>query len=146
MKIEIKIDENCSETRLIVVANKMTDEIALLMQRLSAETQQEIVGFCDGSAVILQLSTVIRIYACNGKVFAETNEQEYQLRLRLYEVEEKLAGRTFVRISNSEIVNLKCIQKFDLNLAGTICVLLSNGKITYASRRYVSKIKKTLGL
>ena len=52
MKVELQLDENCTETRLIVVAAKLTDEISALMQRLSDETPQSIVGF-DGDVVSL---------------------------------------------------------------------------------------------
>ncbi|MDE5616672.1 MAG: LytTR family transcriptional regulator, partial [Clostridia bacterium] len=55
-------------------------------------------------------------------------------------------SKTIVRISNSEIINLKFVKKFDLSFNGTICVLFSNGSVTYVSRRYVSKIKNTLGI
>ena len=52
----------------------------------------------------------------------------------------------FVRISNSEIINLKKVRHFDLQLAGTICVSLLDGSTSYVSRRYVAKIKEILGL
>ena len=89
---------------------------------------------------------MIRIYAANSKVFAVTDSGEYTLRLRLYEVEERLDPNQFVRISGSEIVNLKKVKNFDLSFAGTICVELMNGTSSFVSRRYVSKIKKILGI
>ena len=146
MKIEVKIDENCTETQVIIIAEKMTDEVSALMRRLSEETPQGIVGF-DGDIVqLLEPTDIIRIYAAVGKVFAVTAQKEYVLRLRLYEAEERLSGKGFVRISNSEIINIKKAKKFDLSTVGTICVSLSNGDISFVSRRYVSKIKKTLGI
>ena len=146
MKIEIKLDENCLETKVIIIAEKMTDEITALMQRLSAEMPQEIIGF-DGDIVqLLEPTEIVRIYAAVGKVFAVTDKKEYGLRLRLYEIEERLSGKGFVRISNSEIINIKKAKKFDLSTVGTICVSLSNGNISFVSRRYVTKIKKTLGI
>ena len=81
-----------------------------------------------------------------GKVFAKTEYDLYQLRLRLYELEERLDDALFVRISNSEIVNLKKVKNLDLSFVGTICMELSNGDVSYVSRRYVSKIKRLLGL
>jgi len=51
-----------------------------------------------------------------------------------------------VRISNSEIINLRKVKAFDLSLAGTIQVSLLNGTVTYVSRRYVPKIKQVLGI
>lgn len=146
MKIEIKLDKNCLETKLIIVTEKMTDEISDLMQRLSEESPQGIVGFDGNVVLMLEPSEIVRIYAAVGKVFAVTDKKEYVLRMRLYEAEEKLGGKGFVRISNSEIINIKKAKKFDLSTAGTICVSLSNGNVSFVSRRYVSKIKKTLGI
>ena len=146
MKIEIKLDENCLETKVIIITEKMTDEITALMQRLSEATPQEIVGF-DGEVVLLLDPTeIVRIYSAVGKVFAVTDKKEYVLRLRLYEAEERLNGKGFVRISNSEIINIKKAKKFDFSTVGTICVSLSNGDISFVSWRYVTKIKKTLGI
>ena len=125
MQIEIKLDENCKEPKIIVVTNKMTDEINEIMKRLSDEQPKMISGF---------------------KVFAETNHGEYTLRLRLYEMEQRLDSNFFVRISNSDIINLRKVKGFDLSFAGTICVTLSNGTVTYVSRRFVAKIKQLLGI
>ena len=68
------------------------------------------------------------------------------LRLRLYEVEERLKQHHFIRISNSEIINLKKVRSFDLSFTGTICVVLNDGSKTYASRRYVTRLKGVLGI
>lgn len=95
---------------------------------------------------ILEPADLIRIYANSGKVFAVTGKGEYTLQLRLYEAEERLPSNQFIRISNSEIINLKKVNNFDLSFTGTICVKLSNGITTYVSRRYVPKLKKILGI
>ena len=95
---------------------------------------------------ILKPDDIYRIYASNGKVFVETDKDDYTLNLRLYEVEQRTDNLKFLRISNSEIVNLQKVQNFDLSFTGTICVKLLNGTTTYASRRYVSKVKKVLGI
>ncbi len=89
---------------------------------------------------------MIRIYLNSGKVFAVTDKGEYVLRLRLYEIENLLLTDQFIRISNSEIINLKKVNNFDLSFTGTICVKLSNGVTTYVSRRYIPKLKKILGI
>ena len=89
---------------------------------------------------------MIRIYLNSGKVVAVTDKGEYILRLRLYEIEKLLLTDQFIRISNSEIINLKKVNNFDLSFTGTICVKLSNGVTTYVSRRYVPKLRKILGI
>lgn len=146
MKVEIKIDESCAEPKIVILTDRVTDEISEIVKRLSLDQPPMLVGFKDGQAAMLELSQIYRVYASEGRVYAEAKSGAYLLRLRLYEVEQRLAGRSFVRISNGEIINLKKVKGFDLSFAGTICVALSNGTVTYASRRYVSKIRQLLGI
>ena len=146
MKIEIKIDEGCTETKIIVVTSEVTEEVNEIIKRLSSEQPQMIAGFKDEQATMLEPNQIYRVYASEGKVYAEVENGTHILRLRLYEAEQRLAKCSFVRISNSEIINLKKVKGFDLSFAGTICVSLSNGTVTYVSRRYVAKIKQLLGL
>lgn len=146
MQVEIKIDSTCKEPKAIVYTDKITDEINALVQKISDETPQVLSGFYNNTLKVLEQSDIIRIYASGGKVYAVTADGEYTLRLRLYELEERLDKNLFVRISNSEIINLKKVKTFDLSFTGTICVALTNNTVTYVSRRYVSKIKQVLGI
>ncbi len=146
MQVEIKIDDSCIETQVIIITDNVTDEINDILNTLSSKTPEVITGFHNDLAEILSLDDIIRIYAAGGKTFASVKEKEYTLRQRLYELEEQLTKRSFVRISNSEIINLKKVRNFDLSISGTICVTLSDSTVTYVSRRYVSKIKQVLGI
>ena len=146
MQVEIKIDDNCIEPKVIIVTDKVTDEINDILNALSSKTPEVITGFYNDLAEILSPEDIIRIYAEGGKTFAFANKKEYSLRQRLYELEEQLTKHGFVRISNSEIINLKKVRNFDLSLSGTICVTLSDNTTTYVSRRYISRIKQVLGL
>ena len=116
------------------------------MGKLSEKGPSVISGSRDGMITVLEENDLIKVYAGNGKVFAVTDHGEYSIKLRLYEIEKRLDPQRFVRISNSEIVNLKKVKNFDLSFTGTICVELINNTVTYVSRRYVSKIKKILGI
>ncbi len=146
MKIEVKADAACEETTVVIYTNKVTDEIQQLVRRISLDAPQVIVGFLEDEAVILSQEKIVRVFAESGKVYAETLSARYLLRLRLYEMEERLDQRRFVRISNAEMINLGMVRGFDLSFAGTICVRMKNDKVTYVSRRYVAKIKQVLGL
>ena len=146
MKIEIQVDETRKEPLVVVYTDKVNEEIHALVRRLSQDAAQVLVGFHEDEATILQEDAILRVYAEGGKVLAETMDGVYALRLRLYELEERLDRTRFVRISNSEIVNLRKVKGFDLSFAGTICVRLQNNAETYVSRRYVAKIKQVLGL
>ena len=146
MQIEIKIDETFKEPKIILITSKMTEDLNTLIRKLADDQPKMIIGVKDEIVEILEPRIIFRIYAQSGKVLAQTDKGEYSLKLRLYEVEQRLDEQMFVRISNSELINLKKVQGFDLGFTGTICVTLLNGKVTYVSRRYVSKIKQVLGL
>jgi len=146
VQIEIKLDNTCIEPKIIIMAQSVTDDIKRIVGLLSVDRPQILSGFRHDPLEILEPGRVSRLYANQGRVFAVTENGEYALRQRLYELEEWLEKDGFIRISNSEIINLKKAKNFDLSLAGSICVRLSDGTITYVSRRYVRKIKQLLGI
>ncbi|MBQ8567661.1 MAG: LytTR family transcriptional regulator [Oscillospiraceae bacterium] len=146
MEIEIKLDPQYKIPKIIILTEKVTEEINTITEKLSERSPQFISGFRDNILKILEQDEIIRIYSNSGRVIAVTEDGEYYLRQRLYEMEEQLDSSVFVRISNSEIINLKKVKSFDMSFTGTICVSMADSAVTYASRRYVSKIKKKLGV
>ena len=84
MKVEIKIDGCCTEPKVVVVTDKVTDEINEIVKTVSGFRTSVIAGFTDGQATVLDPETIFRVYSSGGKVYAETENGEYLLRLRLY--------------------------------------------------------------
>lgn len=146
MQVEIKLDDSCTEPKIVIYTASMSEDVQTIVHTLTDSPLQILFGKQGEKIQPLIQEDLIRVYAAGGKVFAVTDSGEYTLRQRLYELENRLPPSQFVRISNSEIINLKKVDHFDLNFAGTICVKLSDGSTTYVSRRYVSKLKKRLEL
>lgn len=144
MQVEVKIDSSRKETSVVIITPSMSEEVNAIVKMLSDHGPKMITGYKEEKLEILEPDNIIRLYASSGKVFAVTCKGEYTLRLRLYELEERLDPNQFVRISNSEIINLKKVKHFDMNFTGTICAKLSDGTASYVSRRYVPKIKQIL--
>lgn len=146
MRIKVEIDANCKEPEITIRTNEMTDEVSDIVQKLSVSQQKLLAGFTDDGVQLIDTSEIVRLYSTDKKIFAQTKSGEFAIRLRLYELEERLDKTLFARISNSEIVNMKAIRKIDLSFVGTISITLSNETTTYVSRRYVAKIKQILGI
>lgn len=148
MILNIKIDKNVEEPEISITTASMTDEVSRVIDYVNnMDTVSTVIsGIKDERIELLDREKIIRAYAENGKVYAVTEDGRYQVRLRLYELEEQLALNEFVRVSNSEIINLRMVKSLDLSFVGTICMELSNGETSYVSRRNVSAIKKKLGL
>ena len=113
MQVEIKIDSSCIDPKVIILTASMTEDVSNIVKKLSENASQIISGYKDEKIEILEQTDLIRIYANSGKVYAVTNKGEYILRLRLYEIENRLPSNQFIRISNSEIINLKKVNNFD---------------------------------
>ena len=146
MKLELRIDPALSETEVTVRAPARTPEVDALLDRL-AVGDAPLLGFSsDGAAVPLDLEMILRFYGEDKDVRVQTMDGIYTVRERLYELEQRLAAKRFVRISHSEIVNLKRVTALDLSLTGTIRMTLTGGVTVYVSRRYVKKMKEVLGL
>ena len=146
MKIELHIDPSLPEPTVSIHAPSRTPEIDALLERLS-DANEPLLGFrSDGTAVPLELDAVLRFYGEDKAVHVQTAEGIFTVRSRLYELEQQLDERRFVRISHSEIINLKHVTALDLGLTGTIRMTLTGGVTTYVSRRYVKRIKEVLGL
>lgn len=142
MKVELNIDPACTQRRIVIHTDCITEEIEAILQLLSAPAPDAIPAQTGSGVELLQARSILRVYAERQRVYAQTAEATYPLKFRLYEMEQRLAGRGFVRISNSELVNTRMITGMDFSLAGTIRVSLRGGITTYVSRRHVSEIKK----
>ena len=146
MKIRISEEPGCEETEVLVRCREMDDEVLRLLARLRV-LDAKLTGERDGATCLLDAGQVLYADTADKRTFLYTAEGVYETALRLYELEERLNPGVFVRISHSEIVNLKQVTALDLSLAGTIKMTLAGGAaVCWVSRRYVPKIKQALGL
>ncbi|WP_167956522.1 LytTR family DNA-binding domain-containing protein [Anaerosporobacter faecicola] len=146
MKIKLIIDKRYEEPQVHICNNEMTQEVKFLYKTIDSTLNQGIKAYQDDSIVMLANPDIIHIYTQDSKVYVTAVHGTYRLQQRLYELEQQLDKTLFIRISNSEIVNIKKIKRMDTSLTGTIRMYLEGEKEAYVSRRYVSKIKKALGI
>jgi DNA-binding LytR/AlgR family response regulator len=146
MKVEVNVDKNCEETKIIIHTKSIEDKIIKLIENLQIKETEQINGFKDDEMYILSQDNIESFYTENGKVFARINENKYLIKKRLYELEEILNPDKFLRISNSEIVNMRKVKKINLKLTGTIILYFATNNKAYVSRRYLKKIKEYLGV
>lgn len=146
MHVDIQIDPTLKEVCVTVRAPAQTPEVDALLARLNSRDDR-LLGFRDGEAVPLEPASILRFYGEDKGVLAQTASGLWTVRERLYELEQRLEGLRFVRVSHSEIINLQAVTALDLRLTGTIRITLAEGAaVCYVSRRYVKRIKEVLGI
>lgn len=146
MKVEIRVDESLDENQVIILTPELNKESLALKERIENDSPQVLTGFYEDKLEFINPDDIVRIYANEKKVFAVTMDKLYLLRLPLYKVYERLDKNKFIRISNSEIINLRKSKSFDLAYIGTISIEMENGDICYVSRRTLKKVKEILGI
>ena len=146
MEVKIVIDENQTEPSLVIYTDRITPEVEAMVDKLRIDHNKQLLGYTGGEIFIIEPSAITRIHTEGNKVVAICEEGAFQLKNRLYEIDEHPPTRFFIRISNSEIVNFEKVKSLDLSITGTITLKFKNGQKTFVSRRYVDKIKTHLGI
>ena len=82
MQVEIKIDDSYIEPKILILTAAMTEDVNLILNKLSGNTPQVISGCKNEKIEVIEQEDLIRVYAGSGKVFAVTGKGEYTLRFR----------------------------------------------------------------
>lgn len=131
------IEDSCLEEHCIELHVKKKDskieKIANQLQ-LSFHT---IEGVKEKSIYQILYADIYYFESVESKTFIYTENEVYQCKLRLYELEERLKITSFVRISKSCIINCAMIIQTKAQLNGRILVRLKNGEKLLVSKHYI---------
>ena len=144
MKVELNIDEKFKEIVVTISTDKINDEVQELVNYIEYK-EDYLVGIADDQVCVLDISDIIRVFVEDRKVFVVTTKGKFVVRKKLYEMN-NLLTKDFVKISQSEIANIKFIKNLDLSIRGTIVIVYKNSDISYVSRRLLKDFKTKLGL
>ena len=147
MLVRTEINPKYAQPEIHVCGSELNDEVKKTYDELKSLYGNYLVGTDDrGNRCMLSISDIYTIFAQKQRVIVKTPTGDYTVTKKLYELEAELEGLGFVRISKSEIVSYKQIKRLDMNLTGTIRLILPCGYETYTSRRNVTTIKKLLAV
>ena len=144
MKLELNIDEKVKETLVVVSANKIDKEVQNLINYIEYSSEY-LIGIVEDKASIIDIDEIIRVYIEDRKTFVVTLKDTYVVKKKLYEVE-NMVTRNFIKISQSEIANIKFIKNLDFSNTGTTVIKYKNSDISYVSCRMIKEFKLKLGI
>ena len=145
MKIEIDINDKYADTEVSIRAPRLTPDIERLVA-LMRMIDMQIGVTKDGETFLLDANKILYIEAVERKTFVYTEGEMYESELRLYEIEQQLLERDFLRVSKQSIVNLRQIKSLKADINRKIRVTLSNGEQIVVSRMYSDELRRKLGL
>lgn len=143
MKISIDINENVTDTEVIISCRKLTPEIEKLLATIRVLNQQ-MMAVKDGETYILDVAGIVYIESVDRKTFVYTEKDCYESKLRLYEMEQRLCEGGFFRVSKSCLVNIHFIRSLRNDINRKIRLTLESGEQIMVSRQYADEIKARL--
>lgn len=142
MRVSIRKITDKEKEQVIIECVHVTSEIedikayaSLKGRELSGITMEQLM-------VRFRLEDVYYFEALDEKVFAYTKEKVCQVKMRLYEVEERYKMYHFVRCSKSVILNLMLLESISPALNGRFFAHMKNGERLMISRQYASELKR----
>lgn len=145
LKCEI-INDSDHEEGIFIYAPKGDADAEKIREFVERLSEQKLVGYSERGARVLVPSEIYCFTVEDGKVYAISESEKYQIKDRLYKIEEMLEGSDFVKLNQSCVANIKMIESFDASIGGALMVTLKNGYRDYVSRRQIKSVKERLGL
>lgn len=144
LNIRFEPDGSTDDIEIVIRASEQDDQVAELIGSLSggSPSRLTVLDSYDRQSVIDE-SDILFASADGKQVKIVTAKEEYRVRQPLQNVE-KLLGRSFLRVSRFEIVNLTKVRKYDFTMIGSLRIEFENGAETWASRRYIPLIRERI--
>ena len=145
MKINLDIDGKYDDTEVIIRAPYLNNDIERMVAMMRMIDLQIAVRK-EGETILLETDKILYVEAVDRKTFVYTSSETYESELKLYELEQELVQRDFLRISKQSIVNLRKIKSLKTDVNRKIRITLANGEQIVVSRMYSDDLRRKLGL
>lgn len=145
MRINLDIDGKYDDTEVIIRAPHLDNDIERIVAMMRMIDMQIAVRRGD-ETYLLETDKILYIEAVERKTFVYTATDSFESELKLYELEQELVQRDFLRISKQSIVNLRKISSLKTDVNRKIRITLQNGEQIVVSRMYSDELRRKLGL
>ncbi len=143
--IDVVIDKQFTDPKVTIQTREKTEQVDNIIYAIENVSGNDfpVIPAYDGEKVeLLSQRDIYRAYTQGRKVMVQTEDNSYTIKRSLIALEEDLNPKRFLRISQSEIINLYKVKRFDINIVGTIGIEFDNGQTSWAARSRVKAVKE----
>jgi DNA-binding LytR/AlgR family response regulator len=145
MKISIEEISKEQTEEILIKCHEVDDEINEIVNKLKTENLI-VLGYQNDKVHRIKLSDIYYFEAVDGKVFTYCKDNVFEVKQKLYELEELCREKNCFRASKSTILNIAKISSIYPSISGRFEAVLDNGERAVVSRQYVPVLKNMLGL
>ncbi|MGN0641100.1 MAG: LytTR family DNA-binding domain-containing protein [Oscillospiraceae bacterium] len=143
MRVLVKNVPSAEDERVVLECVELNDDFRDIREYALMKGNM-LSGYIDGAAFQLNLSDIIYFEAVGELVFAYTENEVYEVKSRLYEIEKNYAEQMFMRCSKSIIANISKIQSFRPAPDTRLIAKMKNGEEIVISRMYAKALKQRI--
>ena len=145
INVRFEQDKSRKDIEVVFTASEEDEQLRSLMNRIRDPFAGTLTVYdSSSSAVKIPETSIVSISTHNKKLDVRTDSAAYELRMPLYEAMKLLHPDAFMQISRYEVINLNKVKRFDFSISGQLQIEMKNGTRTWASRRFISEIRKRL--
>ena len=143
MKFIIEQSDEWNEVEIRVRCNQMTKPLEKLIEQIRL-FGFSISGEKDGQNYQINLEQILYFEAVDNRSYAYCEDEVYECKQKLYELEERLSAMNFQRISRTCIINIYKLMSIRTLLNGKIEATLENGEKVIVSRHYAEELREKI--
>ena len=98
MYVKVETDSSLKNGEIIIKANKANGELAQIVNLLNSIDENKIPAFRDKEIFFINVKDIEYFYTENKKVFIDFKTGKYEIKYKIYELEEKFCASRFVKI------------------------------------------------
>ena len=143
MEIKVLRIAKNEQEKLEIHCHEVTEEVKDIVTFVKSR-QGKLTGIVVGKQYEIPMADVYYVEAVDNAVFIYGQAKVYETKQKLYELEEILKEKYFLRISKSVVLNLMKVKAIKPAMNGRYSAILQNGEEIIISRKYVRELKKAL--
>ena len=142
------------EIKVIKISPKEPEELQIRCHEMTEQVKEiitfvksrhgKLTGVIEGKQYEVPVTDVYYVEGVDNSVFIYGKQVVYESKQKLYELEEVLKEKYFLRVSKSLIINLMKVKSIKPALNGRYLAVLQGGEEVIISRKYVPQLKKAL--
>lgn len=146
MKLFLRENKDIRETEVEIRFRTRDEEVDAIIDAVNSSSDQMIGIRDNGDSERLYVAKILYFEAVDRYVFAYGSKGYYKVRKTLYDIEDELKDKSFVRISKSSVVNINAVRSISPEDGRRIKLLLKNGEYLIVARNYVKDFKAAIGM
>lgn len=144
MKVKIKNVLSKQEEQVVIECVEMTPEFEDIKNYCLAKGTFLTVYSNESSQRQVSIRDILYVEAIGENTFVYTQESVFEIKKRLYELEDELASYKFIRCSKSFLICLLKVNSIRPALNGRYLASMDNGEEVVISRKYAKVVRKTI--